>query len=441
MASLNKNRKLTQADILSMSHEGRGVAKVNGKTTFIHNALESERVMFYYTHKKRNFNQGHAVEITDPSPQRVAPICPHYELCGGCNLQHWQHQQQIIHKQAVLAEHLRHFAASTPAQWLPPIIGPTSAYRHKARLGVRHVPGKGDVLVGFRERNGRYITDITSCAILHPSVGEKIVPLRQLISQLSLRNEIAQIEVAVGDKRSALIFRHLAAFSDDDLQKLSAFAQTHCFDIYLQPGKPNTIHKFYPKDNHPERLSMSLETHGIEILFHPADFTQINPSINKKMIAQALSLLELNKQHCVLDLFCGIGNFSLVLAKYAGQVTGVEVSDDMVKRAYENARHNQLENVAFYQADLNKEIHHHTWARQSYDAILLDPPRSGAAALLEHIEPFKAAKIVYVSCHPATLARDTAILIKKGYQLKKAGIMDMFPHTAHVESIALFEKQ
>lgn len=432
-------RKLTETTIENMSHEGRGVSRINGKTTFIHNALNGETVQCYPTRKHRSFNEAHAENILIASTERSEPPCPHYQFCGGCNLQHWQHPYQITHKQKQLAEQLQHLGQTAPKQWLAPLTGPLWQYRHKARLGVRHVPGKTDVLVGFRERNGRYLTDMRSCHILHPSVGENIDSLRQLIAQLSIYQHIAQIEVAVGDHRTALIFRHLEAFSPDDLDQLKAYAKDKAMDIYLQPGKPDSIHKLYP-DDQLERLSMSLADHQVTLYFHPTDFTQVNPAINQKMIQQALQLLDIQTDDHLLDLFCGIGNFSLPLARYAKHVTAVEGSDEMVKRGQENARANNIDNINFYSADLTKALDHHSWAKQHYDAILLDPPRSGALELVSNIQRFDAQRIVYVSCHPASLARDTASLIEQGYQLEKAGIMDMFPHTSHVESIALFRK-
>lgn len=432
-------RKLIKTTIDNISHEGRGVSRINGKTTFIHNALSNETVEFYYTRKHRSLNEGQAENILAASNQRSSPPCPHYHFCGGCSLQHWQHDYQIIHKQQQLAEQLQHFANAEPQQWLPPIIGPLWQYRHKARLGVRHVPGKVDVLVGFRERNGRYLTDMRSCHILHPSVGDNIDSLRQLISQLSIYQYIAQIEVAVGDSRTALIFRHLQNFSDQDLDRLMAYGDDKQFDIYLQPGKADSIHKIYPRDTE-QRLTMSLGHHQLKLRFHPTDFTQINPTINQKMIAQALALLNISHNDHVLDLFCGIGNFSLPLAKYAKQVTAIEGSEEMVKRGQENAQYNQINNIDFYHADLSQPLDHHAWAKQQYDSILVDPPRSGASAIVNNINHLAGKRIVYISCHPASLARDSALLIRQGYQLKKAGIMDMFPQTSHVESIALFEK-
>lgn len=426
------------ATIEKLNHEGRGIAEIKGKKTFIQGALLNETIRFVYTKKHSKYDEGIVNEVINSSPERVKPPCPHTDMCGGCSLQHWDPHQQIIHKQKTLKEHLIHFGSSEPESWLSPMTGPTLHYRHKARLGVRYIPNKGDALVGFREKNGRYITDIQSCKILHPSVGEKIIPLRKLITSLDAARDIPQIEVAIDDTKTALIFRHLERLSTRDIELLKNFSQQEQIEVYLQPSNMASIYKLYPED-HVNRLKIRLDKHQIELLFHPSDFTQINLDINRQMIDRAIELLALNNQDRVLDMFCGIGNLSLPMARYSQFVVGVEGSEEMVQRAHENATHNQITNIQFYAADLTQSIAEFDWAKQSYTKILLDPPRTGAIEFIREIHRFKAKKIVYISCNPATLARDIAELTQQGYRLKKIGVMDMFPHTTHVESIAVLE--
>ncbi len=434
------SRKILTAEIENLSHEGRGVTHINGKTVFIHGALPGETVKFYYTRQQSKFSEGQTTEVISPSPKRVEPPCPYFRFCGGCSLQHLAHQAQLKHKQHVLREQLQHFAKTLPQTWLLPIQGPAWAYRRKARLGVRYVKGKKQVLVGFRERNGRYITDMHGCKILHPSVGERIDALRELINNLSINTDIPQIEVAVGDDHAALIFRHLQAFSEQDLEQLKQFGSEHDLWIYLQPGNIKSVHRLYPDTDENDRLLLDLSEHDVKLRFFPTDFTQVNFDINHKMLAQALRLLDLQATDKVLDLFCGLGNFSLPMARHCQSVTAVEANQTMVERGSENAALNNIHNTRFYAADLMQDCSEHEWAKQSYDKLLLDPPRSGAQMIVENIELFGANHIVYISCNPATLARDIGILVNKGFQLIQAGIMDMFPHTTHVESIALLTR-
>ncbi len=433
-----------QAHIDNLSHEGRGIAHINGKTTFINAALPGEEVTFKYTYVSSRYDEGEALEVQQASPHRVTAKCKHVDFCGGCSLQHMHPQQQIHHKQAVLLEHLQHQGGTQPQHCLEPLSSPSWQYRHKARLGVRHVPKKGKVLVGFREKNSRYLANLEQCEILAPPLNELITPLSDLIGQFSCPDKIAQIETAVGEASCALIIRHLVPLSDNDQALLTAFAKQHQLDIYLQPGGPKTINKFYPQDNN-DYLSYSLAKHNIALHFKATDFTQINPHINQQMIDRSIALLELKASDHVLDLFCGLGNFSLPMARYAAHVTGVEGDGAMVERAEYNAALNQISNTTFYSADLTQDLSKESWTQSlineplPINKLLLDPPRSGADALLKQLLPIQQPeRIVYVSCNPATLGRDTAIIIAHGYQLVSAGVMDMFPHTAHVESIALF---
>jgi 23S rRNA (uracil1939-C5)-methyltransferase len=428
------------ASIESLNHEGRGVAHVNGKATFIFNALPGETVEFDYTYSRKKFDCGKATTILSASTDRVTPRCNHFGICGGCSLQHVNVNAQISYKQNILLEQLRHFGAAKPENILPPLTASEYGYRHKARLGVRYVIKKETVLVGFREQQSNYLAQLSDCPVLHSSVGNLITPLRELIARLEAYQDIAQIEVAVAEPAPALVLRNLIELSANDKQILIEFAKQHDIWLYLQPGNADTVSKLYPND---EQLFLhyTLPEFNLTYQFHPLDFTQINPSINQKMVPLALSLLELKTTDKVLDLFCGLGNFTLPLAKIANHVVGVEGSEKMVERARMNAAHNAISNVEFFAADLMADCSNQAWAQQYYNKILLDPPRSGAFDILPLIANMKTNTIVYVSCNPATLARDAGELVNKyGYNLISVGVMDMFPHTAHVESIALFKK-
>lgn len=425
--------------ISGISHDGRGIAHVDNKTVFIANALPEEKVLFQYTAKRSKIAEAKAIEINNPSPNRVEPPCEYFMTCGGCSLQHIAHDEQIKLKQNTLLDLLKANTKYLPTKILTPITSSTFGYRRKARLGVRYVHKKEKVLVGFREKYSNFLTDMSHCEILHPKIGQQLTILSDLISSLSIYREIPQFEVAIGDEDIAIIIRHLKEFTDNDLSLLKSFSQQNKLQIYLQFGGPDTITKFFPDDNI-DRLFYKQENNDLIFAFHPSDFTQVNLEINKQMVSKALELLLLTDTDSVLDLFCGLGNFTLPIAKFAKQVVGVEGSEQMVERGYENAKGNNIDNVSFYTADLSKEISHHAWAKQQYDKVLLDPPRSGALEVLPLFKIWQPSRIVYVSCNPATLARDAAELVAMGYKLEAAGIMDMFPHTSHVESIALFTR-
>lgn len=426
------------AKVIRLSHDGRGVANVDGKVTFLHGGLPNETVSFVYRKKHANYDEGQVIAVKeDPHPHRVTPDCAHFGICGGCSLQHLSSTQQIIVKQNILLEQLAHTGGITPKNVLPPLTGNTIHYRHKARLGVKYVRAKHKVLVGFREIEGRFLADIEQCHVLHPSVGQKLTSLSTLIESLSGFQTIPQIEVAVSDTETALIFRHLTPLNPEDLEKLSRFAEKEQLHIYLQPGSPDTIHKFYPNDSQ-TLLHYDLPKQGVRLLFHPSSFTQINSTMNQSMIDLALDLLTPKADERFLDLFCGIGNFTLPFARQCLEITGVEGVSSSVKLAKDNASHNQIHNARFYCTDLNRDFTVQAWAQGVYDKIILDPPRTGAENVVKNIARFQAKSILYISCHPATLARDAGILSKQGYQLIQAGVMDMFPHTSHVESIALF---
>lgn len=430
------------AEITGLSAEGRGIAHVEARTVFVAQALPGERVNFKYTRITEKVGEARSLEILEnKSADRVQAKCAVFGLCGGCSLQHMSAQAQIELKQKTLIDHLQHIGKIQAQEILPALTGPVWQYRHKARLGVRYVHKKQKVLVGFRENNSSYITETARCEILHPSVGDNLQALAECIHELEVRQHIPQIEVAIGDQHAALVFRHMEPMPASDRKKLSDFCQQHKLDGWLQAGKPDQLEALYPKN--PEPLSYELPEFDLRIEFEPSDFTQINTELNRHMVHRVVELMQLEPEHRVLDLFCGLGNFSLAMAKRSAHVTAVEGAEEMVSKARENALRNHISNTEFIHANLYDEaLFSAPWLKQKYDRILLDPPRSGALEILPHLKKMQAGRIVYVSCHPATLARDAGVLVNElGYKLVAAGVMDMFPHTAHVESIAVFEKR
>ncbi|MCP5418919.1 MAG: 23S rRNA (uracil(1939)-C(5))-methyltransferase RlmD [Gammaproteobacteria bacterium] len=423
--------------IETLAHDGRGVAHRDGKTVFIEGALPGESVSFTTLSRHNKYDEGRAEEIITPSSERVEPRCAHFGVCGGCSLQHLAADRQLDYKQAWLLDNLSRIGKVQPSQVLEPLRGPHWAYRYKARLGVKYVPKKGRVLVGFRERNAPYLADLRRCEVLHPRVGGLLEALAELVGSLSLAQQVPQIELAAGDETVALSFRVLRPPTEADRARLTAFGQAHDLHIYVQPGGVRSTELLWPEH---AQLSYRLPDHGLNLTFLPYHFMQINPAINRQMVDRALNLLNVTPQDRVLDLFCGLGNFTLALARHAREVVGVEGDGEMVDWAQGNGQRNGIHNVRFYADDLARLSEDSPWAQPSYDKILLDPPRSGALPILPRLAGLGAARIVYVSCHPATLARDAAELVHRhGFRLVSAGVMDMFPHTTHVESIALFE--
>lgn len=460
---LKSNSEAVVATISALSHDGRGITHINGKTVFIENALPGETVSFRYQKRRGKFDEGRAETVLEAAPERALPRCQHYLICGGCSMQHINSTTQLQLKQKLLLEQLQHFGKVHAENILPPLTGPLWGYRRKARLGVKYVQKKNAVLVGFREKNQRYLADLERCEVLHPSVGNLIQPLKLLIANLKAYQHIPQIEVAIGDTATALIFRHMLPLEDSDLDKLIAFAQTHTLQLYLQPGGPQSVHLLWPTaeeatlryrlavnssvssvatdDNHAAAAQpAAADTCSTELTFHfqPSDFTQVNADINQQMVARALELLAPKASDRILDLFCGLGNFTLPIARLCATAVGVEGSEALIQRASQNATLNNITNAQFYQADLTSDFVQLPWCHD-FDKILLDPPRTGALEIVQKISLLGAKRIVYVSCNPATLARDAGELIRQGYRLSQTGIMDMFPHTHHVEAIALFE--
>ncbi len=443
MANRRAKKKLPETPVKvtieSLAHDGRGVAHVEGKVIFIDEALPGEEVEFIYTDSRKDFAEGKVVKLFNRSADRVDALCAHYGVCGGCSFQHVESSAQIRIKQELLIDQFKRIGkVEIPELWQP-LIGPHWGYRSKARMGVKYVEKKNRVLVGFRERRHPYLAEIESCVVMNPIVGTKLMALSDMIGGLTIRDKIPQIEVAIGDDQCVLAFRVLEPPTDADKERMRDFSHQHELSICLQSKGPDTI---VPLDGEPEvMLTYALPDQGLEFKFKPAMFTQVNYQINKQMINRVLETLALTENDTVLDLFCGLGNFTLPMAKFAGLVVGVEGDQPLVNHAKENARHNGIENVEFHAADLSKDISEQPWANRKYNKIMLDPSRAGASDVLQHFKQWQPEQIVYVSCNPSTLARDAGILVNElGYKLVKAGVMDMFPQTGHVESMALFER-
>ncbi len=435
-----KRREPETARIVAVAHDGRGIADTDGKKTFVVGALEGESVTFIRRKSRRNFDEAELLEVHEASPDRIEAKCEAFGRCGGCSLQHVSAEQQRAIKSQTLRDNLERIGRVEPGTWLEPMTGPVWNYRRRARLAVKDVYGKGRTLVGFRERHAPYITDMNRCEVLAAPMDSMIADLSGLIGGLSIRARLPQIEVAVAENDIALVLRVLDPPSDADTEALRAFGKEHELRIYLQTGGLDTVAMLYP-DSVEESLFYTLPEFDIRVDFEPIDFVQVNSDINQRMVHFAVEQLDAGTDDRVLDLFCGIGNFSLPLARKAGTVLGVEGEQSLVRRATENAARNGLDNVAFRVADLGKIDGTEAWVREGWGRMLLDPARSGAAEVVTRMHLFKPKRIVYVSCHPGTLARDAGTLVhEQGYELESAGIIDMFPHTAHVESIAVFTK-
>lgn len=424
--------------IESLTNDSRGVAHHEGKAVFVEGGLPGEVVRCQTTRRTSKYDTANVLEVLEASDDRVQPRCSAAGVCGGCSLQHMSESSQIHAKQQVLLENLQQIGKVQPESTLPPLQGPHWNYRRKARLGVKFVPKKGGVLVGFREKQSGYLAVMDSCEVLDERFSNLILPLRELVAGLSIAKRIPQIEIAAGDDSAVLVFRNLEPISGTDQELLKGFAQQHQLSILLQPAGPDSIQALYPGKQ--ELLQYRLDKWDVAIRFRPTDFTQVNASINQSMISLALKLLSAEEGDEVLDLFCGIGNFTLPLARVCKHVTGIEGDSVLVKMARDNASYNGLSNAEFITANLYDTPLDGSWLHRKWDRILLDPPRSGAMEVIERLPELKPKRIVYVSCNPATLARDADILVNKyGYRLKAAGVMDMFPHTKHVESIAVFD--
>ncbi|MGB3705110.1 MAG: 23S rRNA (uracil(1939)-C(5))-methyltransferase RlmD [Castellaniella sp.] len=434
---------LLTLDIESLDLEGQGIAHHEGKVVFTEGALPGERVLARVKRRKPSFDKAKVERVLRPSSQRTQPPCPHFGVCGGCAMQHLEPAAQMAVKQRSLEDALEHIGKVKPRQILPALQGPTFGYRHRARLSVRLVQKKGGMLVGFRERGSSYVADMQTCLVLPPHVSALLMPLRELIGGLSRPDRMPQIEVAVGDESTVFCLRHLEPLTPDDLDRLRAFGVRHRIDWWLQPKGPETAHPLDPA--RADVLAYALPAYGLRMHYRPADFTQVNPYINQALIARSLTLLDVQPGDRVADLFCGLGNFSLPLATQGRAVVGIEGSATLVARAREDAARQGLADKAEF-AELNLFEVDTDWLRGlgHFDRMLIDPPREGALAVAQALAALapdeRPRRIVYVSCNPATLARDAGMLCHVGgWTLKAAGAVNMFPHTGHVESIAVFE--
>ncbi len=423
----------------SLDQEGRGVARRDGKAIFIEGALPGEIVTCSPYRKKPTYEVAMLGAVLKESASRVTPRCPHFGLCGGCSLQHFDARAQVAVKQRVLEDSLWHIGRVRPEQVLPPIHGPAWGYRHRARLTVRHVPKKGGALVGFHEKRSSYVADMDSCEVLPPRISALIRPLRELVGALSIRSRLPQIEVALGEGVDALVLRVLEPLLPPDVELLRRFADRHGVRLYLQPGGPETAAPMSPADA--ADLHYELPEFDLKIRFAPTDFTQVNHAVNRVLVRRALALLEPQGGERIADLFCGVGNFTLAIARSGAAVTGVEGSAELVRRAAVNADMNGLSaSATFVERDLYR-MGEPLAGLGRFDRMLLDPPRDGAVEVIKALPDDAPRRIVYVSCNPGTLARDAALLTQaRGYRLSAAGVVNMFPHTAHVESIAVFDK-
>jgi 23S rRNA (uracil1939-C5)-methyltransferase len=427
------------ATVDGLTHEGEGVVHA-GKTVFVAGALPGERIRLRRTRRHRQHDDGELLEVLEPSALRVTPRCAHFGVCGGCLLQHLASDAQLAAKQQQLRDALERVAKVTPGRWLPPLAGPVWGYRRRARLGAKFVRKKDRVVVGFRERAAPYVAQLAGCEVLCRPAAELIAPLAAMLTGLAIREHVPQIEVAVADNATALVLRVLKTPPAADLEQLTVFAAAHGVRLYLQPGGLDSVQPLGPAA---EPLHYTLPRFGVQLQFEPTDFIQVNGAINEALVARALELLEPAADSRLLDLFCGLGNFTLALARHAAHVVGVEGDAALIERARGNARRNGIANAEFHVANLAvaPAAHGCPWLRQSYSHVLLDPPRTGAREVLAAVAALAPRRVLYISCHPGSLARDLGVLVHEhGFTVEAVGVVDMFPHTAHVESLALLSR-
>ena len=428
------------AEVESLDQEGRGIAHLEGKVIFIDGALPGERVELESYRSKPTYELAAATRILRPAPTRVAPRCASFGVCGGCSMQHLDPRAQVAAKQRVLEDSLARIGKVVPETVLAPIHGAAWGYRYRARFSSRYVHKRGGALVGFRERHHTFVADMPSCEVLPPRISALLLPLRELVNGLSIRERMPQIELAIGEEVDVLVFRILQPLSADDQALLRAFAERHRVAVYLQPGGPDTVALFHPHDA--PGLCYRLPDFDLDFPFRPTDFTQVNHHTNRVLVRRAISLLDPRPGERIGDMFCGLGNFSLAIARRGAHVAGVEGNAALVRRAQDNAAHNGLADRCRFTAMNLFEIDESRWrAFGAFDKLLIDPPRDGAIELVKALTAQPPQRVVYVSCNPGTLARDAGVMVHaNGYRLVAAGVVNMFPHTSHVESIALFER-
>ncbi len=439
--SRRPERLIETASIRDLTLDARGVADTDGKTVFVDGAITGETVRFQRERKRKNYDEADLLEVVAASPDRVDPPCPNFMLCGGCTLQHLSPEAQLRLKQDALLQSLERIGKVSPDHILEPLAGRPLGYRRRARLGARNVEKKGRVLVGFREKRNSYVADMQSCETLKPELSQLIPKLSALIGGMHISRQVPQIEVSMGDNAISLVFRVLESPTAADQELLRAFADNNDAQIWLQTGGPDSL---VPLDGRPPPADLwyELPEYDLRLAYGPLDFVQVNQDMNRRMITQAMRLADPQPEDRILDLFCGIGNFTLPLARHSRHVVGVELDPRMVSKAAANARMNGLDSVEFHAANLaDSNAAVPDWWKGGFDLVVIDPPRAGAQEVLQLIAATGARKILYVSCHPGSLARDAGILCSEyGYSLRSAGAMDMFPATSHVEAMALFER-
>lgn len=425
--------------ISDFSHDGRGISRAEGKTLFVDGALPGERVFVQVYSEHAKYTEARVLEVLQPSPSRGKPICEHYELCGGCNLQHVNAAEQLALKEAAVLDQFKRWSGLTPTRTLPALASRDQAYRMRARLSIWY-RDDGQIDLGFRRAQSKTLVDVSLCSVLDTRLNALLSPLRKWLQSLHSARAVTHVELMATDDELGVVIRHIKSLNSDDITTLSALGEAETCRIWLKPSSDSQLFDLRGKPCDP-RMTYSLPAQGINLQFHPGDFTQVNSEINRAMIVQALSLLNLQKTDRVLDLFCGMGNFTLPLAQLCAEVIGVEGSDAMVQRGRDNALLNGMDNCRYFNANLEADVARLPWAREPVDAVLLDPPRAGAKGAMNWLQQLSAKRVVYVSCNPATLARDAKSLAAMGYSLEALGVMDMFPQTAHIESMALFVKE
>jgi 23S rRNA (uracil1939-C5)-methyltransferase len=426
-----------EAAVVGLTHDGQGIADLDGERVFVSGVLPGERAILSLQRRRRRYREATLVELLDPAADRVEPPCPHFGRCGGCAVQHLSYSAQVRFKEVVVRDALERIAGIEIPEWLPALTGAEWNYRRRARLGVRYVEAKGRVLVGFKERASRLVTDMSRCPVLVEPMDAVPGLLGSVVTETSLRQKLPQAEIAVGDNARALVLRVLEEPTEADLARFGALGAELETDVYLQRAGPGSVRALEPERAH--TLSYRLDAFGVDLRFAPTDFIQVNGPINAAMVGRVVERLQLTGKDRVLDLYCGLGNFSLPIARHAATVLGVEGEAGLVARAASNAALNEITNARFVTADLS--LPDWPFLRESWDVVVLDPPRSGAQAAVSLMGRMNPRRIAYVSCHPATLARDAKELISgRRYRLIAAGIADMFPHTHHVEAVAIFDR-
>ena len=426
--------------VVALTHEGDGIVR-EGKAAFVPGALPGELIRFRRSARHRQYDDALLLEVLEASSARVKPACAHFGICGGCALQHLAPAAQLAAKELELRDNLERMARVTPRTWLPALAGPAWGYRRRARLSVKFVAKKARVLVGFRERFKPYVSAINGCEVLAPRAAALIEPLSAALTRLSIRELVPQVEVSIADNAVALVLRVLATPGNADLEVLRAFETEHGVRLYLQEGGLDSVRRLTDVALE-EPLRYALPAFALELEFAPTDFIQVNAEVNEALVARAIELLEVDEHSRVLDLFCGIGNFTLALARRARTVMGVEADERLVARARHNAERHGLGNAHFHRLDLAEPASGEAAClREAYSHVLIDPPRAGARAMLPTVARLSPQRLLYISCHPGSLARDVGMLVHEyGFILQAAGVLDMFPHTMHVESLALLER-